>query len=337
MSDKLQLANHNFISSLTSSLSSLLTSSTLCDCTLICSDGQLSAHKVILAASSSFFSSVFSLHHHQHQLVYMRGVKTGQMQAVLSYAYSGRAQVAQEDLPGFLALAEDLGVEGLVKSETDVEINENVNETNFINQDDFKNMEKEVECNDNVVDEKCENARIDIKKADLSVNTERLEGIQNIRATNDHEILQDQELFQDKMFKEEKDSKGLKTIECLETATHATSPSIMKQKGKNTEMFRISMKEKGTVNSKRNESNHQEKKKHVQPRSLTNMPRSYLTSDIYPMHCPSCNVGFKTKTHLHSHMQIKRERQCKSCKLFFENCQRLCVHSKGRCKARTRC
>eukprot|EP00090_Calanus_glacialis_P004238 TRINITY_DN13136_c0_g1_i2.p1 TRINITY_DN13136_c0_g1~~TRINITY_DN13136_c0_g1_i2.p1 ORF type:complete len:339 (-),score=67.52 TRINITY_DN13136_c0_g1_i2:107-1033(-) len=308
MPEQFHLEHSNFNSSLTSSLCSLMSSSSLCDCTLICSDGQLSAHKVILAASSSFFSSVFSLHHHQHPLVYLRGVKTGQMQAVLSYAYSGGAQVAQEDLPGFLALAEDLGVEGLVKSETDVEINENVNETNFINQDDFKNMEKEVECNDNVVDEKCENARIDIKKADLSLSAEILEGIQDIRATNDHEILQDQELFQDKMFKEEKDSQGLETIECL-----------------------------GTVNSKRNESNHQEKKKHVLPRSLTNMPKSYLTSDIYPIHCPSCNVGFKTKSHLHHHMKIKRERQCKNCKLFFENCQRLCVHSKGRCKARTRC
>jgi hypothetical protein len=127
MKEKFQLENSSFTSSLTSSLCSLLSSSTLCDCTLICSDGQLSAHKVILAAISSFFSSVFSLHHHQHPLIYMRGVKTGQMQAVLSYAYSGGAQVEEEDLPGLLALAEDLGIQGLVKRETDVEINENVN------------------------------------------------------------------------------------------------------------------------------------------------------------------------------------------------------------------
>ena len=127
MKEKFQLENRSFNSSLASSLCSLLSSSTLCDCTLICSDGQLSAHKVILAAISSFFSSVFSLHHHQHPLIYMRGVKTGQMQAVLSYAYSGGAQVAQDNLPSFLALAEDLEIEGLLKRETDVEISVNLN------------------------------------------------------------------------------------------------------------------------------------------------------------------------------------------------------------------
>jgi hypothetical protein len=196
-------------------------------------------------------------------------------------------------------------------------------------------MENYVECNDNVLDEK--DARIGIKKGDLSVNSEILEGILDMRATNDDEIIQDPELFPDRMLKEEKDSKGLEMLECLETATHVISPMIKKQEVKNTEISRINMKERSTVNCKINESNHQEMMKDVQPRSLTNMPKSYLTSDIYPIHCPSCNVGFKTKPHLHHHMKIKRERQCKNCKLFFENCQRLCVHSKGRCKARTRC
>jgi hypothetical protein len=92
-----------------------VTSSTLCDCTLICSDGQLSAHKVILAASSSFFSSLFSLHHQQHYLIYLRGIRTDQMQAVLSYVYQGAAQLNQEDLHSFLAEAEDLKIQGLTR------------------------------------------------------------------------------------------------------------------------------------------------------------------------------------------------------------------------------
>ena len=37
------------------------------------------------------------------------------MQAVLTYIYSGGTQVAQEDLSSFLAVAEDLKVEGLRK------------------------------------------------------------------------------------------------------------------------------------------------------------------------------------------------------------------------------
>ena len=38
------------------------------------------------------------------------------MQAVLSYIYSGVAQVAEEDLPSFLAVAEDLKIEGMIKN-----------------------------------------------------------------------------------------------------------------------------------------------------------------------------------------------------------------------------
>jgi hypothetical protein len=73
----------------------------------------LSAHKVNLAATSSFFSSVFSLHHHNHPLIYLKGIKTDQMQAVLTYIYSGGTKVAQEDLSRFLGVAEDLKIKRL--------------------------------------------------------------------------------------------------------------------------------------------------------------------------------------------------------------------------------
>ena len=43
------------------------------------------------------------------------------MQAVLSYVYSGGAQVAEEDLTSFLAVAEDLKIEGLIKRFENVE------------------------------------------------------------------------------------------------------------------------------------------------------------------------------------------------------------------------
>eukprot|EP00092_Neocalanus_flemingeri_P049651 GFUD01057143.1.p1 GENE.GFUD01057143.1~~GFUD01057143.1.p1 ORF type:complete len:138 (-),score=50.44 GFUD01057143.1:145-525(-) len=121
MPDLFHLENSSFSSSLTSSLSSLLATSSLCDCSLICSDGQLSAHKVILAATSSFFSSVFSLHHHNHPLIYLRGIKTDQMQAVLGYIYSGGTQVAEEDLASFLAVAEDLKIDGLTRKEGEIQ------------------------------------------------------------------------------------------------------------------------------------------------------------------------------------------------------------------------
>ena len=120
MPEQFHLENIHFSSSLTSSLCSLLSSSSLCDCTLICSDGQLSAHKVILAATSTFFSTVFSLNHHNHTLIYLRGIKTQQMQAVLSFIYQGGAQLDQEDLPSFLGVAADLKIEGLTMDEQNI-------------------------------------------------------------------------------------------------------------------------------------------------------------------------------------------------------------------------
>ena len=115
MTDRFYLENSNYSSSLTSSLSSLLATSSLCDCSLICSDGQLSAHKVILAATSSFFSSVFSLNHHNHPLIYLRGVKTDQMQAVLQFVYEGVCTVQEQSVDSWLEVAADLGIKGLEK------------------------------------------------------------------------------------------------------------------------------------------------------------------------------------------------------------------------------
>ena len=69
----------------TSAVTSLWIDKDFLDVTIVCDDGQLSAHKVILAASSSFFSSVFQMNPHNHPLMYLRGVKTDQMQSVLQF------------------------------------------------------------------------------------------------------------------------------------------------------------------------------------------------------------------------------------------------------------
>ena len=48
------------------------------------------------------------------------------MQAVLAYIYSGGTQVAEEDLSSFLAVAEDLQVEGLIKKIPNPQMNKNI-------------------------------------------------------------------------------------------------------------------------------------------------------------------------------------------------------------------
>merc|ERR1719466_629260 len=116
MTNNLSFENSNFNSSFFSSISSLLHTSSLCDVTLVCDDGQLSAHKVILAASSSFFSSVFQTNPHNHPLMYLRGVKTYQMQSVLQFIYAGVTAMEEENVSNFLAVAADLKIGGLMGS-----------------------------------------------------------------------------------------------------------------------------------------------------------------------------------------------------------------------------
>ena len=79
----------------------------------------------------------------------------------------------------------------------------------------------------------------------------------------------------------------------------------------------------------------QMKSKNVRAKPIVNVIKlsPYITDASYSFQCPVCNVGVKTKMHLSAHMQMKREKQCEKCKLFFGNCERLCIHSKGRCKA----
>ena len=83
--------------------------------TLACEDGQqVEAHKVILAASSPFFQKLFGRNKHPHPLIYMRGVKSDDLLAIVDFLYRGEANVFQENLDSFLAIAEELQLKGLV-------------------------------------------------------------------------------------------------------------------------------------------------------------------------------------------------------------------------------
>ena len=46
-------------------------------------------------------------------MIYMRGLKSKDLNAVVDFIYHGEANIYQEDLEGFLALAEELQLKGL--------------------------------------------------------------------------------------------------------------------------------------------------------------------------------------------------------------------------------
>jgi len=88
------------------------------DVTLACDEDQIQAHKVILSACSPFFRSVLRKNPHAHPLLYLKGVKFGDLQSVLNFMYHGEVNVAQEELNSFLAVAEELRVKGLTQNQS---------------------------------------------------------------------------------------------------------------------------------------------------------------------------------------------------------------------------
>ena len=86
------------------------------DVTLAFDDGQLQAHKVILSACSSFFSSVLHKIIHEHPLLYLKGVKKADLVSVLDFMYLGEVNVEQDKLTSFLSVAGDLQVKGLTQA-----------------------------------------------------------------------------------------------------------------------------------------------------------------------------------------------------------------------------
>jgi len=116
-SEKFNLKWNDFEGNISGGLRELRDDKDFFDVTLATDGDQISAHKVILAACSPFFRNVLRRNPHQHPLLYMKGVRYTDLQSVLDFMYHGEVNIAQEDLNGFLAVAEDLRVKGLTQGQ----------------------------------------------------------------------------------------------------------------------------------------------------------------------------------------------------------------------------
>ena len=109
MSEKLCLKWNDFQENVNTAFTSLREDKEFSDVTLVCEDGhQLEAHKLILVASSPIFLNLLKKSRHPHPLIYMKGIKFEDLQAMVDFLYRGEANVFQENLESFLAIAEEL-------------------------------------------------------------------------------------------------------------------------------------------------------------------------------------------------------------------------------------
>ena len=99
------------------------------DVTLVSDDNQqFKAHKVILGSGSSFFREILGSNPHPHPLIFMRGVDSASLAAVLKLMYLGEVEVMRESLEKFINLAKELHLEGLQESEHHIVRNDQGNE-----------------------------------------------------------------------------------------------------------------------------------------------------------------------------------------------------------------
>ena len=85
------------------------------DVTLLCEDyQQIDAHRIILTSNSYFFNTVLSRTDQANPLIYMRGLKAKDLVAIVDFIYHGEVNIHHEDLDGFIVLAKEFKLKGLL-------------------------------------------------------------------------------------------------------------------------------------------------------------------------------------------------------------------------------
>ena len=113
MAEKLCLQWNDFRENVKGAFASFKSDNDFADVTLVSQDGQkVEGHKVILAGSSPFFLNLFRKIKPAPSIIYMGGVKSEVLAAIVDFLYTGEASIFQENLDSFLAIAEELQLKG---------------------------------------------------------------------------------------------------------------------------------------------------------------------------------------------------------------------------------
>lgn len=124
-SEKFCLRWNEYETNISNTFRELRTDQDFTDVTLAAEDNfQIEVHKIILAASSPFFSALLRKckNEDKHHLIYLRGVKGTDLKAAVDFMYNGEVNVFQEDLKEFLSVAEELQLRGLRQDEGDEKV-----------------------------------------------------------------------------------------------------------------------------------------------------------------------------------------------------------------------
>ena len=113
------------------------------DVTLACVDNYaIEAHKMVLAASSSFFCDFLRQNKHPKPFIYLRGIKDKALTSILNFMYNGEVNMPHEDLDDFMKIGDDLKVKGLERE--DLQVQAYLGDALVKNQRKYKDMKKHI-------------------------------------------------------------------------------------------------------------------------------------------------------------------------------------------------
>ena len=116
-SEQFALSWNDFQEKVSSSFKKLRIEKDFFDVTLVSDDeDQVSAHKLLLSACSSFFKSILKKNSNPHPIIYLSGIDSRNLNLIVDYIYQGEVQIYQDQLDKFLEVAKKLKIEGLLSS-----------------------------------------------------------------------------------------------------------------------------------------------------------------------------------------------------------------------------
>jgi len=106
---------NNYQSNMSEVFQNMLINENMVDVTIACEGTHLKAHKMVLAACSPFFQSLFLGNPCQHPIVILKDVRFIDLRAIIDFMYRGEVNVSQDQLSALLKTAETLKVKGLAE------------------------------------------------------------------------------------------------------------------------------------------------------------------------------------------------------------------------------
>lgn len=101
------------LSNLSDLFHNLYENNKLVDITLVCVEGSLKAHKIVLSICSPFFQKVLEENPCKHPVLILRGTSLVDMEHILDFMYTGRVTVSENEVTSLMQVADDLEVKGL--------------------------------------------------------------------------------------------------------------------------------------------------------------------------------------------------------------------------------